>query len=335
MQQHVARLTQFIMIALIGFALVIATLYTPVSAQDSAGNGLRVTTRNELTVNPGETKDFTISVRNVTSGQVDAVVNFNDFVPDANETGQIKLILDDSVTTEYSLKSYLSGPDRIPLEPGEEQEIDFTVSIPSDITPGAYYGAVRFTAVPDGVEDTTGAVLSASLGSLILVQVPGNIVDLLSLEDISALSDGETGSIFQKAPSEVQIRLMNDGNAFSKPFGRVSVKNWGGDEVHSYELNSAEPRGNVLPDSVRAFRDALPEGTIGSFGRYTIEANISYGDGGNVITAKTTFWVLPWPTVAAIVIGLLGVILLLTRGIPAYNRHVLNKSKGQTVKHKR
>ncbi len=332
MRHLVGRLRDNIVLGVFIVALLGVALIRPAEAQESTvGNGLRITTRNELVVNPGEVQEFEVSVKNVTAAAVDAVVDFNDFNVDDNETGTVKLILDGSQSAEYSLRQYLSGPESIPLAPGEEKKVEFTVDIPDNVTPGPYFGAVRFTAVPDGVDGQTGAVLSASLGSLVLVQVPGNIVDLLSLESISAVGDDGAASLFQDAPGSVEVRLRNEGNAFSKPFGRVSIKGWNGDEVYAYEINVAEPRGNVLPGSIRKFVDQIPEDKIGSIGRYTVEANISYGDGGNVITAKSTFWVLPWGVVIGGLVGLAGLIWLVTKGIPSYNRRVVSKSKSEKV----
>ncbi len=117
------------------------------------------------------------------------------------------------------------------------------------------------------------------------------------------------------------MTVKNVGNSFLKPFGKVTVKNMSGKEVYSYEINNTDPRGNVLPNTERAFTDELKN--IGSFGRYTIVSGVTYGDGGEILTQESTFWVIPFWFVAVAVV----ILVLIIAGIVVLVRKIKNRKK--------
>jgi hypothetical protein len=307
--------------------------------QATGGTGFRLSpAREELTIEKGESKTSKITVSNITSQAQTARAVIDDFGPSDDESGTPRLLIGSEAQENYafSIKPFVLKIDDIKLKPGEQKEVSVTLSIPETAAPGSYFGVVRFVTVNDenitGDDGTAAVALNASVGTIYLIQVPGETVDLVSLEQISALNNGKSGSLFSTAPDAIMVRLKNEGNTFQAPFGKVKVKNWSGDVIYEYEINDTAPRGNILPDSIRRFEDPI-EG-VGSFGRFTIEANLSYGNGGNIITSTTTFWVIPWMTVLA-VMGVLVVIAFLgTRGLKSYNRHVIEATKGVRVKKK-
>ena len=304
---------------------------------DSGGSGFRLSpTRDQLTVQRGATITALVKVRNVSATSQPARAVVDDFSADEEESGNPKLLLGNLAVDnyKYSIKPFVLAIDDIVLEPGEEREVLVTFSIPENTAPGSYYGLLRFVAIEDAGSDTDTAVsLTASVGTIFLIDVPGETIDLLNVAGISVVKDGSSSSIFSSAPDLIATRIRNEGNTFQAPFGKVLVKNWSGDVVQEFEFNKAVPAGNVLPDSIRRFEDGLEN--IGSFGRYTIEANLSYGDsGGNIITATTTFWVVPWTMLGTVAIGIILVVFAGTRGLKAYNKRVIEQSKGTKVKKK-
>jgi hypothetical protein len=106
------------------------------------------------------------------------------------------------------------------------------------------------------------------------------------------------------------------------------VKNMHGKQVGpSYDVNNTVPAGNVLPDSIRKF--SIPLKDIGSFGKYTIEGNFGYGTSGQLISAKTSFYVVPIPLIIAALVLLVLIIVAIfevPRMIRRYNRNVLRKA---------
>jgi hypothetical protein len=147
---------------------------------------------------------------------------------------------------------------------------------------------------------------------------------------VAAANGENTGSFFSTPPDTLVLRLRNDGNTFQAPFGDLRILDWNGSVIQEISFNDSIPRSNVLPDSIRRFEEGLSD--IGSFGRFKIEGFVSYGDGSNIIEINSTFWVIPWVTVAIITLLVVALSFFGTRGIKAYNRNIIKKAKGKSVK---
>jgi len=312
---------------------VLALFFTGSSfAQDTVtdpGSGFRISpVRQDVDLDKGDTETFFIELENVTDVVQRATAVVNDFAAHENESGTPQLLIGELAKEDwpYSIKPFILPIDQRDIDPGATETIPVTVSIPQDAAPGAYFGVVRFISGTGLDEDAGNVSLNASVGTIYLIRIPGDTIELLTLEQISASKETKLGSLFSSAPDSIAIRLRNDGNTYIAPFGSVRITDWTGKEVFDYELNDTFPAGNVLPESVRRFENAI-EG-IGSFGRYTVEANIAYGDGGNIISAKTAFWVVPWLTLALIALLISAIMYLSTRGVRRYNEMILRRAKG-------
>ncbi|MCA9346610.1 hypothetical protein KC960_03915 [Candidatus Saccharibacteria bacterium] len=317
-----------------------------VKAQDTAGggggSGLSISpTRTELSVLPGADDSVTISLKNITSGDVVAKLYINDFEPD-NNTGEPKLITDENAHSANSIASFVSGLDDVYLAVGESKDVTLKVSVPSDAAPGGYYGAIRFKAIPAqaAASDATGSEVSltANLLSLVLIEVPGEITQKVAVNSIKTYLDDKSGTIFTNKPNKVGIEVENLGNSFIKPFGTVNVTDFRGKQIFTYELNDFNPRSNVLPNSKRVFLDYIENvekkiindkedetrtSPIKLPGRYTITANVSYGNGGEVFTVKAHFWYIPSWLIVVLVVLLLGIVGL---GFYLYRKYVTKKT---------
>lgn len=319
------------LLLLILLTVAVVSLMTA-TAQDAneSGNGLRIDRlRQEYVMTSGQTETYDIGVTNVSSGDLTVFMVVNDFESD-DETGQPRLLVNAEEPSPFSLAQYVTLPETFTLAPNENRIVPVTVSLPDDVAPGGYFGAVRFAAGVEG-EEAQNISLAASVGSLLLVSVAGDVQEGMELGFIEARQtqdDGtkKSGSFFETAPDIVAVNLRNTGNSILKPFGQVTIKNIFGNEVANYEFNGGQLRGNVLPQSARTFEDSVSG--LGSIGRFSIEANISYGEGGgNIITANTTFWVIPWKILIGVLIVIAALVWFFTRGIKSYNRRVVSRAK--------
>jgi hypothetical protein len=93
--------------------------------------------------------------------------------------------------------------------------------------------------------------LSASVASLILLTVPGDTVEKLSLESFDVQQNGTNGTLFN-TPANLQTSFSfeNKGNLQIGPFGILSVKQ-GDKVVYQTTFNDQNPRDVILPDSSR------------------------------------------------------------------------------------
>lgn len=291
-----------------GALLLVFTAMPRAYAQQTSGSGLSISpTRSELTINPGRADVIEISLKNISGVDIKARAVINDFESN-NETGEPRIVTDTSHRSPTSIKDFLVGVNDIDLKKDETKKFSIPVQVPTGASSGAYYGVIRYTAEPISREEASEkqVALNASLGLIVLIQVPGNITEQVQAKNISVERNGHSWWFYIAPPLKANITLKNTGNGFSKPYGRVVVSK-GGNEVYSYEMNNTDPRSNILPGSTRTFQDDIKN--VNGIGRYTVTANISYGQGGDILTLKTSFWVLPLWLVILIVVVFIAVII--------------------------
>lgn len=337
------KLQRLVSLALVALSVGVMSFGTLASAatvnSTGSGNGLKVSpVRTDLTVNAGASQTVTITIQNVTGSTTTLQAVVNDFVvASGNETGQPNLILDpNQYAPSHSLKRYVSTIGNITLEPNQKADVKVTITIPKDAPGGGYYGAVRFVPVSDS-SSNKNVTLSASVGSLIIVKVPGNIKEQLNIAsfDVRKFNPANTDAMTKAVASGFftsnkslngVVRFRNSGNVQEQPFGKIVLKR-GNTVLQTVEINDTTPKGNVLPDSIRRF--SVPLNKLGNWGKYTIEGNFGYGSNGQLLSATSTFYVVP---AAAIVLAAAAIALILfaifglPRAIKAYNRRVLRNA---------
>lgn len=289
-----------------GLVLASATVL-PVGAQNSPASGVRISpTRAEVSVEKGQSGEARFNIKNITGGPVVVKAVLNDFDP--QEDGSLKP-LREGESNAASIRNFVTLPADVTLEAEQAVDMVVPITIPENQAPGAYYGVVLFQGLPVSEGQGPGQVsLTGSVGGIILVNVPGEIKESMQLVSIRAgratpgnSTEVRLSNVFAQPFDRVQVRVNNTGNSFLKPFGKVTINNWRGQEVAVYEMNDSDPRANVLPGSQRVFTDEIAG--VKMPGRYTISAGIAYGDGGDVLTQKVTVWYLPvWLVIVVVVI---------------------------------
>lgn len=291
----------------------------------TSGNGLKIApVRREITIEKGKSFTDTISLENVTTTKTTIRSVVNDFVPSQDESGIAKIILDENKSAPgNSFKTLV--PQKLPelnLKAKEHQDVKVTISVPTNAAAGGYYGVVRFA--PAGSDLSENLSLTASVGTLYLIRVPGAITEKMSLTQFSVEKDGKPGNLFQTGPVQVISRFKNDGNIHLQPFGRITLKNWRRQTLQTIEINQTEPRGNVLPGSVRRFQTGLTKAR--GIGRYTLEGNFGYGENGQLLMAKLTFYIIPYWLIICLIVLLLGLVFGLPLLVKRYNRRIIARA---------
>ena len=331
------------MVVLLGASASVYAQARPTTAPNTkgAGNGLKIyTVKTDIIVDKGNSRTVSVTVENITGSPVTVTAVTNDFVPSADESGEPRIILDEKQRAPgNSFKSLISTLPTVTLAPSEKREVKITLSVPTNASSGGYYGAVRFS--PGTGENDKNVALTASVGSIFLVRVPGDITEKLSVEGFTVLPikscDGGTatrpctpvyggaGSLFSNGPVAIETRFRNFGNIHVQPFGKISIKNFSGKIIQEIEINNSQPRGSVLPASIRKF--TLPVSEKKLFGKYTAEASFGYGSNGELLLAKKTFYVIPFKLIALVLGVLIFAIFILPRLIRSYNDSVIRRSK--------
>lgn len=328
----------------VSLAILLAAIFLPIHsasaqnrptppAQPGTGQALEIAPPViNLTADPGQTIRTQISLRDISSGKLLVRGQVNDFVA-AGEDGTPKILLEDSESSPYSLKTWIAPLPELTLEPRQIRNLPVVINVPANAAPGGYYGVVRFTATPPELEGT-GVSLSASLGSLILVRVNGAVNEKLTVEEFSVAKNGKPGSLFESAPLQFIERIRNSGNIHEQPAGQVTITDMFGKKVAAVNVNL--PPRNVLPDSIRKFEQPLDKTVIGNkrlFGKYTAELNLTYGSNKQTVSQSLTFWVIPYKLIAILIIVLVGGFFLLRFMLRRYNRRIISKAYGG--KHRR
>lgn len=317
---------------LIALALVLSLPPLKSNAATSGGNGQRVSpVRTDVTVYPGKSETVMVNITNVTTKPAELQAIINDFVANPNESGEPAIILNpNQYAPKHSLKRYAKiGIGNFKLGPGEQKNVPVIINIPAHAPGGGYYGAVRFAPASNVNAPNENVSLAGSVGSLILVKVPGDVKEQLSIASFDArVNDRPSTFFFRNKDIDAVVRFQNQGNIQLQPFGKILLKNRSGKVLGSYEVNGTQPPGNVLPDSIRKFPTPLKD-KVGSFGQFKLEGNFGYGTNGQLLSASTTFYVIPlWMIIAFIVLVLFIAFLVfgLPRLVKAYNRRVLQRA---------
>lgn len=317
--------------ALLVFMLAFATrpLVQAQNQPQTAGNGLQVApVRTDLVIEAGKTQTVSVFVQNVTSGAIVVRPVINDFIASDDESGDPRLLLDNEAAPSKSFKKLLDKLADVSLAANERKEIKVNITVPPGSDAGGYYGAIRFVPVINGQSSTVS--LTASVGSIFLVKVPGALTEKLQLESLGVAKIdkdgrvGSTSSFFNSGPLMVISRFRNTGNIHTEAFGKFTVKDMRGKIIQETEINNTSPRGNVLPDSIRKFQDELKQKKL--FGRYTLEGNFGYGTTGELLHAKTTFYVIPFKLIIGVIL-LLAFLISLPKLIHIYNNHVIARAR--------
>lgn len=321
------------MLALV-FAAIVGGGLSKVLAQQApspgSGQALEMSpTLVTLDADPGEELTLQVRLRNVSSDALIVSGEINDFVA-GDELGAPRVIMEEDREefddNPYSIREWIDSVPEILLEPGEIEELTATISVPNNASPGGHYGIIRFSGTPPDLEDT-GVSLAASVGTLVLLTVSGDITESAEVEEFMVVKDGETSRVYESQPLQLVQRIRNTGNVHIRVRGQVFIKDMFDRDLAAANVNLSQQ--NILPDSVRRFEQDIDSALIGNkrlFGRYTANLELTYGD-EKTISDSITFWVIPYRLIGwiifVIVIGSLGLWLMLKR----YRRRILKQAR--------
>ena len=337
-----------VMAVLSGFVL------TQIAHVSGQSNALAISPRKDYNLSQGQSVDDTLTVTNRNN---DDTLNLKLTVVDfqaQDESGTPQLMRNSTERTAWSLKNYIEMPQQVTVGPGETTRIPIKISMPNDIGAGSYYSAIEYAAT--GSQTDKQVNISASGVSLVFVTVPGQAKQQLSLVQFGTFvpsNDAKDGTFkglfFSQRPKVASYRLKNDGNIAEQPGASIRVKDFGGKVV--YEVKDANIKKQLaLRGQTRRFDACInPEDvtettesgadinsvTCGDTdklkpGRYTAELSVLYGSNGNEtreITAKSTFWYLPWWFV-----GLVAVIIALLVGAGFYVWRRIESYRGRKTR---
>lgn len=276
--------------------------------------------------------DQAIKVRNETNATTTYYLSAERFVA-GGEAGSPQFVGGEDV----DLASWIAFPfSSISVPAGQTVEVPFTITVPNYAGPGGHYAAIFLSTVPPEAKAGGSQVSIASrIGTLILVKIAGEVKEQAEIAEFST-----SAKTYDALPVDFITRIKDSGNVHIKPAGTILIKNMWGSVAAKVAVNEAG--GNVLPDQIRKFESQWVKApnAVGAqtfwgkyrqqkenyaFGKYTADLNLSYGTAGKVLTASTSFMVIPWNVIAVNLLCLIIVVIILFFLIKQYNAWLLKK----------
>jgi hypothetical protein len=194
--------------------------------------------------------------------------------------------------------------DHVTIPPGKSAEIPFTITIPSDATPGDHTGGIVSSLTGT---DPAAVTVERRLGARIYVRVDGELRPALRIERLTASHAGST-DLFPQGPLTVSFTVTNSGNTRMAGAAAVRLRGPFGlasrvvplDDLpellpgSSYDVSATVPD---VPATVRLSVTAVVTPTSAS-------ADEESGTPIAPVEARTSVWAMPWIPVGIVVLVL-------------------------------
>ncbi len=289
-------------------------------AQSSAGISINRATI-EAAADPGEVINEEIEITNLSDKEQLYYIFARDIVgvrdgnaPEFAKPGQ--------ELTGFELSTWLDLPSEpITLPAGGKKNLQFTINIPDNATPGSHFGGVFVSVEPPKFREI-GASVGYDVASIVSIRISGDATVSAQIREFSTekIIHGSTDVKFN-------VRIQNTGTVLVRPTGPLEVFNMFGRRVHTATFNDTEA--GVFPGTIRDFTQSWADENPG-FGRYQAVLALVYeADGGNrTIDATVSFWILPMKIIGPALIILVVLLLVSYFAVRLYVRRAVQQISG-------
>ncbi len=254
--------------------------------------------RLQLNAQAGETIKSTIKVRNDSETQQYYSIFVNDFIVDSQTNTPIPI--SENLTSRWSLRKWITAPKMIPVDAGQTQNIELVIRVPSTALPGGHYAMITYmpnAELKPGELKKTATIIGQRVGTLLYVNIDGNITEKANLLEFMAPKHSEKG------PIQFTGKLENISDTHIQPQGFIRILDMFNKEVDRLPLDL----GNIFPENTKNFQTSWNQKW--GYGRYTAELNLVYGKNSNVLSGLIYFWLFP---ISAVIYSLIALISVLT-----------------------
>lgn len=284
----------------------------------------------EFVMSPGDRIDDTIKIFNDTTSPLSLKpekVNFTAKAEDEISGAPLFYPLDETRTGRELAPWIEVASGTTILAPLTRQDIPFSITAPTDASPGSYFGGIIFRS-GESVEQGVGLVTGTAV--LVLVKITGEVVEEAVLTDF-----GVASGLLTHLPVDFEARIYNEGTVHLQPTGAIEIQNMFGKTVGSVPMN-LELR-SVLPESARRYSASwgqeFEEGTSEfmkqwngfAFGRYSANLDVKYGANGKSLQMTKHFWIIPWMAIGGFIAGFLVLIFGIKGFFAWYTKRILAK----------
>lgn len=269
----------------------------------------------ELRLAPGERYQVSLRVRNSSDEVIYIRSLAEDFMLDEDGETPIPIPTGDEISNRWSLAGWLTVAPNFQLaEPHETVGVNVLIEVPEDALPGGHYAMVMHQPelsplVVDGEEIRSVSAINQRVGTLLYVVVDGPIHEEAFVRDLYFPPFSEFG------PVPYSFTIENASDVHIRPRIDIEIKDMFGRRVAQLQPETR----NIFPLMGRDFAGEWDQ--IWGTGRYTATLTASYGLNGQVVIAKTNFWLFPL-TLAIAVVTLL---LVIIATIIVIRRHYIHR----------
>ena len=292
-------ITSFLALFLLAMSAVTASAYTVEKNDDQVTGQIVISpTKIELNVDPGDKATREIKLTNRTGEPVTFQFSMEDF-EGSTDPSQATVFMGRTDSPWGASKWIEPEVSSIVLDQGETLTMAVKLRVPPTAEPGGHYAVLFASRTIDRVEDGAAIKVTERVGTLFLITVSGNVITDGTLDEPEMRMFSEYG------PVDIGLVFNNLGNVHVKPTGKVVIRNIFGQTVAEIPVEEWV----VLPDSSR--RTVIEWGGKYHFGRYTATAEIGYSENRSLLLAQTSFWVIPWKIVLAVLAGLVAILIFI------------------------
>lgn len=237
-----ARIRQFVVCALVGFA---AVLWMPMLAHAFAVSPAST----DISVERGETFDGVVSVINNGAAEQTFYLGTISFAP--GPSGGTPQFLSPDQQSEAS--TWISFPVPTLSTPAwTKVDVPYRVVVPPNAQSGTAYAAITVSTAPSEVVETNGASVEARVASLLFITVAGETVEKLAVLDFVTPDSSVVAHDISYA-----YRVQNQGNIAIVPKTSIQAQDMFGRRI--FQIDANPDGGRVLPGTTRTFNGELAE----------------------------------------------------------------------------
>ena len=273
-------------------------------------------TSEKLQLEQGEIYEGEFTLWNLEDTAATYFINVSSFRQIQNQPGSaIYLSEEDDALNPYSASDWITvEKESLELIPNRNVTVTYTITVPEDITMGEYNVEIYFSSKKAEKQDITATYSVLSSGIPILITVGDDWA-----ESAEILNFYSVKKIYEKPNFTTLItRIQNLGDTHITPKGDIVLTNIFKKEVGRISFNEANQ--SILRDNSGNYESTWDlekyfnngQLVLGPISAETIFTYRHTNPGFSILSATTTFWIIPWKLIIVVLIAIIVLYVTLT-----------------------
>lgn len=299
-------------ITILSIAIVSAFVFaSPIYSQQLAKDSLSIgyaPTAEYLTLKPGEKYKGEVTVWNLSPTKRTYDVIVRGFKQVENYPGTARIHTEEEEARDvFSGAKWVKVPFKeLTLVSNQYYTIPFEINVPKDNASGEFHAMIFLMSQTATAElgQASGSISNLGAGPAIFMKIGDEIIEKAELEYFRAEKP-----FYELPPVTFLSRYINKGNTHITPAGDIIISNFLKQEVDRISFNEngqSLMRGNAGNYEDEWKHDGIffrnGKLSIGPLSAQLITTYLSENPGYAPLSASTSFWVLPWKHILAIIV---------------------------------